>query len=52
MYTTNFSLVGMMIDMLNQLSNSFNFVKQRLDELEHPDLITEWIHNMKKDAYL
>ena len=28
------------------------FVKQRLDELEHPYLVTEWIHNMDTSAYL
>ena len=28
------------------------FVKQCLDKLEHPALITEWIQNMDTDAYL
>ena len=28
------------------------FVKQRLDELEHPSLITEWNHNMDTASYM
>ena len=28
------------------------FVRQRLDKLEHPALITEWIHNMDTASYL
>ena len=26
-------------------------LKNRLDELEHPSLITEWTHNMDEYAY-
>ena len=28
------------------------FVKQRLDKLEHPSLITEWTYNMDTSAYV
>ena len=28
------------------------FVKQRLDELEHIALVTEWTHNMDTDNFL
>ena len=35
-----FSVIFIMKDILNPTLNSFtNFVKQHLDELEHPDLI-------------
>ena len=50
---TNFCLVFMTKDTLNPLPNSFNFfVKQRLDKIEHPALITEWTHNMVTSDYL
>ena len=53
MCTTDLSLVFMMTDMLNPLSTSPNFfVKQRLDKLEHPSIITKWIHNMDTDTYM
>ena len=45
------SLIFITKDMLNYIGNSFNFVKKRLDELKHPDLITLWTHNMDKNAY-
>ena len=53
MYTADFCLVGMMKDMLNPLSKSFNyFVKQRIDEIEHSSLVTEYINNMDSAAYV
>ena len=52
MYTANLSLVHMMINMLNQLSKSSIFVIQRLNEIEHTALITEYIHNLYTAAYL
>ena len=51
-YTANLSLVRMMINMLKTLSKSSIFVRQRLNELEHTDLITELVHNMDTDDYL
>ena len=51
-YTANLSLVRMMINMLKTLSKSSIFVRQRLNELEHTDLITEYIHNLYTAAYL
>ena len=42
----------MMKDMLNPLSNSFIFFKQRLADLEHPAQITEWNQNIDTAAYL
>ena len=43
-------LIIMMIVTLN-LTTWIFFVKQRLDELEHPALITEWKNNTDKDYY-
>ena len=45
------NLIIMMNFMLNITTWSLFFVKQRLDELEHTDLITEWTSNVYKYAY-
>ena len=47
---TNFCLIFMMKDMLNPLLNSV--FKQCCDKIEHPDLITDWTHNMDAAVYL
>ena len=45
------NLIIMMNFMLNITTWSLFFVKQRLDELEHTDLITEWTINVYEYAY-
>ena len=47
------SLILMMKCTLNYILNSYIFlVKQNIEKLGDPSLITEWTHNMDKAAFL
>ena len=48
--TKSMNLICMMTVMLNSIAWSLIFVKQGLDELEHPSLIIEWESNMNEYA--